>query len=95
MRAKVLLLVAVLVLSGAACARTLDRQSLEASLSSQLATELEEPGITVGCPDDVEVEAGAVFECVATGPDGATVTVEVTQQDDEGTVEWRLVDAGS
>lgn len=95
MRAKVLLLVAVLVLSGAACARTLDRQSLESTLSSQVASELGEQGITVGCPDDVEVEVGAVFECVATGPDGATLTVEVTQQDDEGTVEWRLVDTGS
>lgn len=95
MRAKVLLLVAVLVLSGAACARTLDRQSLEADLTSQVSSELDDESITVECPDDVEVEAGAVFECVATGPDGATLTVEVTQRDDEGNVEWRLVDAGS
>jgi translation initiation factor IF-1 len=95
MRASILVLVAVLALSGAACARTLDRGSLEETLTSQVRDELDEDDITVSCPDGVEVEEGSVFECTATGADGATVTVEVTQLNDEGRVEWRLTDAGT
>ena len=95
MRATLLVLVAVLALAGAACTQTLDRVSLETTLTEQLEEELDETGITVECPDDVEVEAGAVFECSGTSADGATMTVEVTQQDDEGSVEWRIVDAAA
>ena len=30
---------------------------------------------------------------MATGADGAVATLEVTQTDDDGSVEWRFVDA--
>lgn len=87
------LLVVVLAIAGAACTQVLDEATLEDTLRTQLEERLGETGITVDCPADVAVEQGGVFECTATGADGAGATVEVTQRDDEGTVEWRIVDA--
>jgi len=56
---------------------------------------LEEDGITVDCPGDVEVEQGGVFTCTATSTDGAVAVLELTQTDDAGAVEWRFVDAAT
>lgn len=50
---------------------------------------------TVTCPDDVKIEAGDVFTCEARAADGTTATVNVTQKDDEGNVDWRIGDGGT
>jgi Domain of unknown function (DUF4333) len=44
----------------------------------------------VDCPDDVQVAAESTFDCTATEPDGATWTIEVTQLDDDGTLDYRI-----
>jgi hypothetical protein len=87
--------VAALVLAAAACAKTLDTTELEGSLKDQLETQLDVTGLSVECPDDIEAEAGATFVCTATGTDGSTATIEVTQSDDEGNLTWEIVDAGT
>jgi hypothetical protein len=46
--------------------------------------------VTVRCPDDVAIEQDNTFDCTARGSDGTESTVEVTQTDDEGNIEWRL-----
>ena len=93
MRVRVLLVaVALLALVAASCSQVLDQVTLEAELTGQVADSLQEPDLTVDCPADVEVEQGAIFHCTAGTPDGARTTVEVTQVDDSGGVEWRLVD---
>jgi len=95
MRARPLVLVAILALPAAACDQVLDEASLEQTLTQQVRDQLDEDDITVDCPADVTVEQGAVFTCTATSPDGAAATIEVTQQDDAGRVEWRFVDAAA
>ena len=87
--------VLALVLASAACSKTLDTTELEGSLKDQLETQLDVTGLTVACPDDIEAEAGNTFECTATGTDGSTVTIAVTQADDEGKLTWEIVDAGT
>lgn len=92
MRARLVAVVAVLAVTGAACSSTLDTQGLE----EQIVALLEErggPEVTeVTCPDDVEAEAGATFECTATG-DGVEWVVQVTQTDDQGNVEIEIAGA--
>jgi uncharacterized protein DUF4333 len=62
------------------------------SIEEQIATELERQAkvgaVTVECPEGEEFAAGATFECEATGD--VTGTVEVTQTDDQGNVDWEL-----
>jgi hypothetical protein len=94
MRVRSLLLVALLAITATACDQVLDEGSLEETLTQQVQDELGEDNLTVDCPSDVTVESGGVFTCEVTG-NGAIATVEVTQQDDEGGVKWRFVDAAA
>jgi hypothetical protein len=81
-----------LVLLAAACTATLDTDGLE----DQIRTLLRDRGgpvvTDVTCPDDVEVRAGAEFECTATG-EGTEWIVQVTQADDRGKVQIEIVGA--
>jgi Domain of unknown function (DUF4333) len=90
-----ILLVALLVVAGG-CTRTktLDGPSLNGLLASEMQKQLDVQGVTVSCPDDVPAEAGGVFDCIATTPDGTTMTIRVTQTDDQGHVTFKVVGAG-
>lgn len=88
-----LLALAVLVIAAAACTKTLDTDGLEGELRSQAEERFNITLTSVDCPADIEVEAGGTFTCDAKQGSGATFTLQVTQSDDQGNVEWDLVDA--
>jgi hypothetical protein len=88
-----LVAVAFLAIAAAACTKTLDTDGLESELQSQIEAETQSPITSVDCPEDVEVETGRSFDCKAEQEGGATLTIRVTQQDDQGNVEWIVVDA--
>jgi hypothetical protein len=85
--------VAMLAITVAACSKTLDTDGLEGELKSQLEDELGTTIATVDCPADVEAKAGESFECTAEDGESATFTILVTQSDDEGNVDWEIIDA--
>ena len=87
-------LVAV-ILVAVGCTKSLDTSSLESALKSQVESEFNASGLTISCPDNIKVEAGGTFECTASDPSGQTLTIEVTQKDDQGDVNWRLSGAGA
>jgi Domain of unknown function (DUF4333) len=92
MRARSLVLAGGLLLA-CACSRSLDTAGLESQLQAGLQERL---GITVSsvtCPDDVEAKADVSFQCTAVGESGSTTTISVTQEDDQGNVNWEIVDA--
>ena len=93
-RGTVIALAAMLALAGA-CTRTktLDAQSLDEKLATAMQKQLGVQGV-VSCPDDVPAEAGRVFNCTATTPDDTTMTIQVMQTDDKGTVSFKIVGAG-
>ena len=80
-RAAVLLCVAV---AAVACSKSLNIDGLETQLGDQLNTQLKTTGITVDCPDDIKAESGGEFDCTGTVPSAGTVTIHVTQTDDNG-----------
>ena len=88
-----LVAVAALALAAAACTKTLDTGGLEGQLKNQIQDQTGTTITAVDCPADVQVEAGGTFECTAEEESGATFTVRVTQSDDQGNVEWEVVDA--
>ena len=87
-------LVAVVVVA-AACTKSLDTSNLESTLKSQLETQLGATGLSVSCPDNIKVSAGATFECTASDTSGQSVTIEVTQKDDQGNVSWKVTGTGT
>ncbi len=88
-------LVCVLAIAAAACSKSLKIDQLEPQLASQLDTQLKTTGTTVDCPSSVKAEAGATFDCTGTLSNGDTITIRVTQKDDNGNVTWKVVDASS
>ena len=71
------------------CTKSLDTANLESTLKTQLESQLNASGLTVSCPDNIKVESGGTFECTATDQSGQSVTIEVTQKDDQGNVTWK------
>jgi uncharacterized glyoxalase superfamily protein PhnB len=89
------MLVAVLALAGA-CSRTktLAADQLDRMIASDMQAKLHVQGVTVSCPDDVPAETGHTFTCSAANADGSTMTLEVSQTDDQGHVTYKVVGAG-
>ena len=90
-----LLVLAALVIAPAACTKTLDTDGLEGELRSQAEEELNTTLTSVDCPADIEVEAGGSFDCAAQDESGVIWTLQVTQSDDQGNVEWKVLDAAT
>lgn len=89
------LLVALLGIGGvvAGCSSEIDDSKLEDGIMEQAEEAFE--GYEIGevdCPEDVKLEEGDRFDCELEIED-ATVTIEVTQEDDEGSVSIEQVEA--
>jgi hypothetical protein len=70
--------------------RVLDNDPLQQMIQDGLANNA---GITatVTCPDNRPIQQGDVFDCQALTPDGLTLTIQVTQTDNAGHVDWQIV----
>jgi Domain of unknown function (DUF4333) len=77
-----------LSLGAAACTKSIDSGKVEKSITEGLA----QKGLTakVSCPSGQAAKADAVFTCDATDDAGGKLAITVTQQDDNGTVLWKL-----
>ena len=80
--------------SGSASVSTnsnLDTAKLESTLPAELQTQLDlQEAPTVTCPDNIEQKQGNNFTCTAE-LNGETADIAVTQTDDSGNVDWKLV----
>lgn len=69
----------------------LDIDKLETTVASEMQKQLNlDAAPTVTCPDTVPIQKDNVFTCTAT-LDGESVDVKVTQTDDQGNVNWEVV----
>ena len=84
---------AALVLLAVGCTKTLDTSDLRSTLQSKMQDVF---GAQLGaqyavhCPGSVKVKSGATFTCTATGPQGQSLTILVTQTNDKGDVSWKI-----
>jgi len=80
---------AAAVFAGCGTTLVLDNDRLQQEITSGLANN----GITaqVTCTGEVPIKLDNVSTCQATTPDGTKLTIQVTQKDDKGTVDWQLV----
>jgi hypothetical protein len=88
---------AVLALAGAlsmvaiGCGEeTLDTDDLQQTISDGLEEQVGVAPESVECPDDITMEEGSEFECTGTAPNGEEFTIQVTQTDDEGNIEFEV-----
>jgi len=95
-RSSSLLFVSVLGIGGvlaAGCSDEIDDSKLEDSIMEQAEEAFEGYEIgAVDCPEDVKLEEGDQFDCDLEIED-ATLTIEVTQENDEGDVSIDQVEA--
>lgn len=74
----------------AGCERFLDMKNAEAVIKTGLTEQLGLAFASVSCPESRTMKAGDVFECKAVAETGGDLTVQVTQSDDQGKVNWKL-----
>ena len=79
----------MMMVAAVSCSKTIDSSSWESSIKSQLESNGSVTGVSVSCPDSIKVQAGGTFTCTATAQ-GQTVTLQVTQTDDQGHVTFKL-----
>lgn len=89
-RARYLVVIAALGLAGCG-SDTLDSGDIENEVVPQIEDQTGTRNVEVACPDDVEAEEGAVFECDVSAEGGVEAKLKVTQEDDEGNVRWEIV----
>ena len=82
------LIVLALALLLAACGeKTVDTDAAEETVVDLIDEQTGFEATDMSCPEDVEAEVGATFECTFTGPEGPYVaSVEVTEVDGEDAV---------
>lgn len=89
----VILLVVALVAATALVASLtrpkLNTASLERQIAQDVADAASVPAV-VRCPDRVDLVEGSTFTCAIELEGGQTATAIVTQNDDKGSVSWRL-----
>jgi translation initiation factor IF-1 len=93
-RRVVVLFASLALVGGCTRTKTLDANGLEEMLRAKIEQQLGTQGFSVDCPDDEPAKAGATFQCSATSAAGKTLTIEVTQTDDQGNVTWKATNAG-
>ncbi len=73
------------------CSNRLDTSTVEATLKADIERQGRRLALNaVRCPSDVTRQAGAYFRCVGElNPEG-TFTINVTQQDTQGTITWEV-----
>lgn len=79
----------------AACGKTvIDHTKQEEAVESNLKGSLDKPVTSVDCPSDVEVKAGATFECTVSLAGGKEETATLKIVNDDADVEITDLSAG-
>lgn len=86
----VLLPIALLGLGG--CGITLDIAGVEKSIRDGVVEQLGLAMTSVTCPQESRAaKAGDTFECTGKPEIGGSLRVQVTQKDDQGNIEWKVL----
>ena len=93
-RATLALALLVSFATGGCVHQTLDTDQLERRLSRSVSERLGVEGVEATCPDDVRIQEGGTFVCVARAQgESVGLRIEVTQVDDDGRITWEIAGA--
>src|SRR5688500_5401187 len=88
-RTRVALLIVPLLFASCSTSKTLEAEDLNEQIAAELQDTFEIEA-TFDCPEDIEAEEGATFECTAEDTAGTSLPVRVTQTDGDGNVDWTM-----
>ncbi|HEY5196151.1 MAG TPA: DUF4333 domain-containing protein [Solirubrobacteraceae bacterium] len=74
------------VCAGSGCGGGIDTGKAERTVKTDIASATGSAVKSVSCPRSVALKKGATFTCIATGADGTTAPVTLTQTDNKGNV---------
>jgi hypothetical protein len=74
----------------ASCRRGLQTEAIEMAILQDLKTQGEITVVSIHCPRNVQPTVGEAFNCLGNLESESTFLVQVTPQDEEGTVEWEI-----
>lgn len=79
------------LLALSACSNRLNISDVEAQIKADIERQGRRLTLkAVRCPSDVERQSGAYFRCVGELDPEGTFTINVTQQDNQGTLDWEV-----
>ena len=88
---RALLAAAAVSIAFAGCGdKTIDESKAESEIAKGVERQTQARDVKVNCPSDVKAKKGDTFDCDLTAAGGQKAKVNVTQQDDDGNVRWRL-----
>lgn len=70
----------------------IDSGQVEGEIAKDIEAEVGVRVASVECPDDIEKKKGLTVQCTARGENGGEAVVDVTQIDDDGSVQFRTRD---
>jgi hypothetical protein len=76
----------VVVMISSGCKKTINSGNAEKLIGDSLRAHGMKPKVT--CPEGVKPKAGDVFTCTVVDPEIGTMTIKVTEKDDQGHVDW-------
>src|SRR5262250_3431608 len=79
-------LLTLILLAG--CKNQIDPDKVADSITKGLADK--KLTVKVSCPSGRAAKAGDTFQCTGTDDAKTAITINVTQKDDKGTIEWKL-----
>jgi hypothetical protein len=80
----------VALLGVVACTSSLDMAKLKTSISDGVKAQMGLDIASVTCPEKRDIKAGDTFECTAVPAIGGSLTIKITQKDDQGNINWDL-----
>jgi hypothetical protein len=84
-------LFSLLVLGLSSCSSRLNTRQIEADLKAEIETQGKRINLArVQCPKGVTKQAQGYLRCVGELPSGDIFTINVVQQDDQGTISWDI-----
>jgi ABC-type glycerol-3-phosphate transport system substrate-binding protein len=92
LRRKLLAFTAAGALALAGCGGGIDSGQVEDEIAKDIEAETGVRVASVECPDEIEKKEGLTVQCTARGRNGGEAIVDVTQVDDDGSVQFRTRD---
>lgn len=90
-RAVIGLVLPAALLAASGCGKSLNMDGAKKAISDGLTAQLGLEMASVTCPTDSRpLKSGDTFECTGTPKGGGSLTVKVTQKDDQGNINWEL-----
>lgn len=80
----------LLLLGGIGCSSGVDVSGAESTIKDGIINQTGTKVSEVTCPDDIELQEGGKFTCLAHAEDGSSAPIQAVQTDDDGNIHYSI-----